>query len=273
MNELTKRILFAIPAAALFLYVTWVGGWFFTSVVIAITLLIQYEVFHISSEAGFRPDPFFPYTIALWVMLIPRLEWPFEIGLLIFLLFVSLQVFRQSETHMQEFISTLFCGLYAPLGLVTILLIRNSGGHESGFMLTVGLLLMVWANDIFAYFGGKYLGSRKLAPKVSPQKTWEGFIFGIGGSFAGLFLAMWAVPLSFPLTLVQALPLALLVSLFGPLGDLAESKLKRAAGVKDASHILPGHGGFFDRFDALILAAPAFYIYIRLLDIAGYVTL
>lgn len=273
MNELTKRILFAVPAAALFLYVVWLGGWFFTAVIAAITLMVQYEMFHICAKAGFRPDPYFPYTIALWVILIPHLAWAFEIGMVIFLLFVGLQVFRQSETHMQEFVSTIFCGLYAPLGMVMLIMIRDTGGYEAGFMLTLGLLLMVWGNDVFAYFGGKYLGSRPMAPKVSPKKTWEGFFFGILGALAGLALVLWALPLTFPIPLVEALPLVLLVSLFGPLGDLAESKLKRAADVKDASTILPGHGGFFDRFDAFILAAPAFYLYLRFLDAAGYVAL
>src|SRR5699024_6234076 len=145
--------------------------------------------------------------------------------------------------------STLFCGMYAPTGLLLLLLVRNLGSSETGFVLTIALLLMVWGNDVFAYFGGKQFGRRLLAPSVSPKKTWEGFFSGFIGAFAGLLITFYLIPMSFPTELVQALPLVVLVSIFGPIGDLAESKLKRAAGVKDTSNILPGHGGFLDRFD------------------------
>lgn len=272
MSELLKRILFAVPAAAIFLTVTWFGGWYFTGTIILITLFIQRELGIICGKAGFKPDDFFPYTIALWVLLIPMLPHAFEIGLIIFLLFAAVQVVKQSAHQIEEFISTLFCGFYAPLGFLTLLMIRDSGTSETGFVLTVSLLLMVWGNDVLAYFGGKYLGSRLLAPKISPKKTWEGFLFGILGAAIGLLLAFYLLPFEFSVSLAAVLPLAVIVSIFGPLGDLAESKLKRAAGVKDSSHILPGHGGFLDRFDALILAAPAFYVYIYFLEVMGYVS-
>ncbi|MDX1586959.1 MAG: phosphatidate cytidylyltransferase [Balneolaceae bacterium] len=271
MSELSKRVLFAVPAAALFLYITWVGGWIFTAIIVAIGLTVIYEFHGISSKAGFRPDPYFPYTIGLWVMLSSTLPHAFAIGIGIFLLFVALQVYRYSETAMQEFVSTAFAGIYAPLGFLMFIKIRATGEPETGFMLALAVLLMVWGNDIFAYFGGKQFGAHPMAPKVSPKKTWEGFLFGIAGSVAGLSAALYLMPYSLPFTLLQALPVALIVSIFGPVGDLAASKLKRAAGVKDASNILPGHGGVFDRFDALILAAPAFYLYIYFLETAGYV--
>lgn len=270
MNELAKRILLAVPAAAVFLYITWLGGWIFTSLIIVIALFIQYELTSISAKAGFKPDDFFPYTIALWLLLTPVLPHAFEIGLGIFLLFMGMQVFKNPGHGIQEMVATLFCGFYAPLGLLIFLMIRSLGTSEIGFVLTLSLLLMVWGNDVFAYFGGKYLGSRLLAPQISPKKTWEGFFFGVIGALVGLFIVIYAIPLAYPLPLLSALPLAILVSIFGPIGDLAESKLKRAAGVKDASNILPGHGGFLDRFDALILAAPACYLYIRCLEIFGY---
>lgn len=270
MKELTRRILFAFPAAGLFLYVVWLGGWIFTVVMAVITLFIQQELSTIAGKADFKPDNFFPYTIGIFIILVPVLPHAFEIGIGIFLLFIGIQVFKNPATGIREMVSTLFCGIYAPLGLLMLLMIRHLGTPETGFALTVGLLLMVWGNDVFAYFGGKYLGSHLLAPKVSPKKTWEGFFFGVVGAVAGLIIVRYAISLTFPLPLPSALPLAILVSIFGPIGDLAESKLKRAAGVKDASNILPGHGGFLDRFDALILAAPAFYLYIRYLEIAGY---
>jgi phosphatidate cytidylyltransferase len=272
LTELTKRILFAVPAAAFFLYLTWLGGWIFTAVIIAMALLIQFEMSTICEKAGFKTDSYFPYSIALWILLIPSLPHAFEVGIAIFLLFVGVQVFNKSEKNIEEFVSTLFCGFYAPTGLLLFLLIRSLGSQEVGFSLTIALILMVWGNDVFAYFGGKRFGRRLMAPSISPKKTWEGFFSGFAGALTGLIIAVYLVPFAFPMNMSLALPLVALVSVFGPIGDLAESKLKRAAGVKDSSNILPGHGGFLDRFDALILAAPAFYLYIKLLIILDYVS-
>lgn len=273
MNELTKRILFAVPAAAFFLYITWLGGWIFTAVILLLALLMQYEMTAICTKAGFKPDRYFPYIIALWILLAPVLPYAFETGVALFLLFAATQVFSSTGDDIRELVSTLFCGIYAPVGLLLFLKIRHLGSPETGFVLTIALLLMVWGNDVFAYFGGRQFGRRPLAPSISPKKTWEGFFSGFIGSLAGLLIAFFLIPIPFPTTLATALPLIVLVGIFGPIGDLTESKLKRAAGVKDASNILPGHGGFLDRFDALILAAPAFYLYLYLLIQLDYVSL
>ena len=272
MSELTKRILFAVPAAIIFLYVTWVGSYYFTGIVVAIAIFIQRELSVISESAGFKPDSYFLYTIGLWVMLSPFLPHPLAIGIAIFLVFIAVQLFKTGDRALKELISTAFCSIYAPLGFLTLLMIRDFGSSETGFVLTLSLLLMVWGNDIFAYFGGKTFGKNKLAPTVSPNKTWEGFGFGILGALAGLILVVFFSPQTLPVSMTAIAPAALLVSIFGPIGDLTESRLKRAANVKDASNILPGHGGFFDRFDALILAAPAFYCYLYLLKTIGYAT-
>ena len=272
MSELAKRILFAAPAAAFFIYITYLGEFYFVGLLVLISLFIQRELSVMSGSAGFTTDPYFPYTIGLWVLLSPFLPHPLVIGLAIFLIFVSLQVFKVGDRGIKSLVSTFFCGIYAPIGLLALLLVRQWGDSETGFILTISLLLMVWGNDVFAYFGGKTFGKKALAPTVSPNKTWEGFFFGIVGALVGLLIAFYAIPIAYPAGLWQMLPVVLLISTFGPIGDLTESRLKRAANVKDASDVLPGHGGFFDRFDALILAAPAFYIYFYCLNLAGYVT-
>lgn len=272
MSELTKRILFAVPAAAFALWVTWAGGVFFYIALILLVLLIQSEVQKIADKAGFPPARFFPYTIALWILLAPVLPYAFEIGIGIFLLFAAVQVLNTKERHMQEFIATIFCAGYASFGLLFLLLIRTIGSDSSGFVLTVTLFLMIWGNDVFAYFGGKQFGKHMLAPSISPSKTWEGFFSGFLGAAVGAVLVLVLVPHELTFGWAVMLPGAVVVSIFSPLGDLTESKLKRAAEVKDSSDILPGHGGFFDRFDGVILAAPAFYLYLKCLEIAGYVS-
>lgn len=272
MSELAKRILFAVPAAAIFLYITWIGDWTFTILIIVLGMLMQHEMINVSSKSGFKPDDFFPYTIGLWILLVPILPHAFEIGVGIFLLLIAMQVLKNPSKGIQEMVSTLFCGVYAPLGMLLFLMTRNLGESETGFVLTLSLLLMVWGNDVFAYFGGKYTGTHLMAPDISPKKTWEGFGFGILGALAGLLITVYLVPIAYPVAVLYVLPLALLISIFGPLGDLAVSKMKRAGGLKDTANILPGHGGFLDRFDALILAAPAFYLYFYFLKVFGYVT-
>ncbi|MBO6587411.1 MAG: phosphatidate cytidylyltransferase [Gracilimonas sp.] len=272
MSELVKRILFAVPAAILFIFLTWMGGWYFKGFIIFIGFFIQQEVMRLMSSAGNPTDQYFPYTIGLWIMLFPVLPYAFEIGLGILLLFIAIQTFDVSEESITKLSTSFFAGLYAPLGLLCLMLIRDLGTNETGFLLTLAAVLMVWGGDVFAYFGGRSFGKRKLAPSISPNKTWEGFISGYFGCFVGLAIALYAIPFETSVTMTLTLPLILLVGTFGPVGDLIESKIKRKAGVKDSSDLLPGHGGFFDRFDALLLVAPAVYIYLQLIQEFGYVS-
>ena len=121
------------------------------------------------------------------------------------------------------------------------------------------LLLMTWLNDTFAYFFGHRFGKRRLAPKISPGKTVEGFLGGYLGTFLG-FISCWIV-FGRPISLLHGMLLVLTVGLAGPLGDLSESLLKRSFGVKDSGHVIPGHGGMLDRIDALLFTAPVVYFW------------
>lgn len=272
MSELLKRVAFAIPAAIFFIGITWLGGWYFKGLIIVIGFFIIHEMIKILDQAKSPVDLLFPYTIGLWVMLSQEIPFSFEIGLGIFLVFAAIQTFNTSEYSISELSSTFFAGLYAPVGMLCLIIISSLGTKEEGFLLTMMVMLMVWGSDIFAYFGGKTFGKHALAPSISPNKTWEGFFSGYIGSILGAFALIWAVPFDSPLTMVQIIPMAILVGTFGPIGDLLESKMKRKAGVKDSSNLLPGHGGFFDRFDALILAAPVALIYLKVLEALGNVS-
>jgi phosphatidate cytidylyltransferase len=131
--------------------------------------------------------------------------------------------------------------------------------REYGVFWVFALLAMTWLNDTFAYFFGHRFGRRKLAPKISPGKTVEGFFGGYLGTLAG-FLAFWFL-LENGLDLWQGLLLTVLVGAAGPLGDLSESLIKRSFHVKDSGNIIPGHGGMLDRIDALLFTAPVVYWY------------
>lgn len=172
-------------------------------------------------------------------------------------------IIRRNNEWSQKWLSTLFSAIYITLGYYLAAGLRDMGTGQDGFWLILALFLMVWGNDVFAYFGGKAFGKRKLAPSISPNKTWEGFWFGFLGACTGALIALSAIQ-AFPLTLYQLLPAAIITSITGPAGDLIESSMKRRADMKDSSSLLPGHGGLFDRFDALILTAPFLYFYFTL---------
>lgn len=147
-----------------------------------------------------------------------------------------------------------------PMGMLYLLSTR-----ENGSSLLLFLFLVVWCGDVAALYVGRALGRRKLAPTLSPNKTWEGSIASVVGSVLVVLLLVWGCGaltarnidvLSYPGPLLHWIGLGVLVNLGAQVGDLMESAIKRGAGVKDSGHLLPGHGGMLDRIDALLLAAP-----------------
>ena len=119
------------------------------------------------------------------------------------------------------------------------------------------LFVLIWSSDSFAYFTGRLIGKHKMAPRISPKKTWEGFA---GGVFFTLILGYF-IEQKFPELRGNWMVIGFLVSVFAPIGDLVESQLKRTFGVKDSGNIIPGHGGVLDRLDSFIIAAPVVYLY------------
>jgi len=129
---------------------------------------------------------------------------------------------------------------------------------EYTFTLEVFMLfVLIWSSDTFAYLTGKFFGKHKMAPKISPKKTWEGFAGGVVLTLVlGFFVEQY-----FPELRGNWMIVGLLVSIFAPLGDLVESQLKRSFAVKDSGNIIPGHGGVLDRLDSFIICAPVVYLY------------
>ena len=148
-------------------------------------------------------------------------------------------------------LSWLYCGLLVA-SLVGLRLRFGVGWVILSFVVT-------WLNDTFAYFAGHAFGKHKLFERISPKKTWEGFAGGAVGSVVGALVSRWLL-LGNELTPSSAVVVGLGAAVLGPLGDLAESMVKRAAGVKDSSRIIPGHGGLLDRIDALLFVAPWVYV-------------
>ena len=162
-----------------------------------------------------------------------------------------------------------FLGLFYIAGLFSFLILIRELPQLANFDYRMGgkwmvfLYFSIWTCDTFAYFVGRAMGKHKLAPVISPRKTVEGAMAGVFGTI----LAAWVSQASFlnSFSFSELLPIALIVGIIGQIGDLVESLLKRAAGVKDSSGIIPGHGGVLDRFDSLIFVAPWVYYYLKLL--------
>ena len=129
---------------------------------------------------------------------------------------------------------------------------------EAGYLI-ISIFASIWVCDSAAYFIGSALGKHKLFPRVSPKKSWEGAIAGF--IFAVVTLIAARELLLDILSLTDAVIIGILIGIFGQLGDLVESLLKRDAGVKDSSSIIPGHGGIFDRFDSILFTVPIVYLY------------
>ncbi|MBL7827721.1 MAG: phosphatidate cytidylyltransferase [Saprospiraceae bacterium] len=156
------------------------------------------------------------------------------------------------------------CYITLPFTLLTFLSQNEgvfffTGGYEPWRVF--GLLLLVWTNDSFAYILGSRLGKHKLFERVSPKKTWEGFI---GGGVMAMLAAWGFAQVLDEYTTPQWLALAFVAVVFGTLGDLVESMFKRSLGIKDSGNLLPGHGGLLDRFDAFMFAIPFYWLALTL---------
>jgi phosphatidate cytidylyltransferase len=181
----------------------------------------------------------------------------------IMLFLVILPLFK-GETNMiltasYSFMGLIYVGL--PVALFNFLVYHP---YKEGFdyQIVLYLFLIIWINDTGAYVTGKLFGKHKMFPRVSPKKSWEGLIGGI--LFA--LLATWIGGSLFPdIPMLHLWILCPIIVITGTFGDLVESGWKRAAGVKDSGKLMPGHGGILDRFDSLLLAAPAVFITINLL--------
>jgi phosphatidate cytidylyltransferase len=259
--ELVKRILSAVIAAPVFLFVTWLGGWYFTVGLVLITVVIQVEIISMLSRQELATRKVMAVLLGVPVVLmavIPQTAWMLFLAVL--LLVLVTETFRDHADGWKHLLTTILVAVMIPALISGLIILRDVGDDRTGFILAFTLLVMIWTNDTFAYFGGKSMGKHKLAPKISPAKTVEGFVWGFFGSFLALGLCMHFIP-AYPLSLGAALPFAVIAGLFGPAGDLAESKLKRASGIKDSSGLMPGHGGLYDRFDAILFSAPAAAVY------------
>lgn len=265
-----KRILSAIVAIPLlWLFILKGGALLFTLLVMAVAVIALTEYYPLVDDTAdlFGPLPLLGYASSLAMVGIAHWvanPWGLLLGVVMLNVplggFFLLSRFEQDPKVVKHLLSHVFGLLYIPMVLASVVRLRIAPEH--GVMWIFTLLVTVAACDTGAFYAGTYLGKRKLCPSVSPGKTIEGFMGGMAAALLagflmkGLFLpelGWFACLLLFPLA-----------GAVGPLGDLFESAMKRASGIKDSGHIIPGHGGILDRIDALLFVAPLFYLFMLL---------
>ncbi|MGB5819320.1 MAG: phosphatidate cytidylyltransferase [Saonia sp.] len=267
MKEILRRLLTGAVYVVLLLSAVFLNSDAFDFLFMVFGLACLYEYKRIVVLRGYH---IFIAYLTLWWGYIYLINDKVIINILMFLtitvnftlLFYLFSKRKKVFNKFQKFIIGLF---YIGGGCIFLTMIPYKDNEFAKFLI-MGIFILIWVNDSFAYLVGKSIGRTKLYPAISPKKTWEGTIGGfVFAMLAAFFMAKYETKIS----LVQWMILAGVIVITGSLGDLLESKFKRVAGVKDSGAILPGHGGMLDRLDSLVFAAPFAYL---TLNIFSYVS-
>ncbi len=266
-------VLFGIVLGA----ILW-SKWSFAALLMAIIVGGQIEFYRMAQKAGYWPQRAMGVASGILIFIVAyALMWHVDksseldsvylmitgglvlyIILLLPLMFIC-ELFRKSATPIANIATTLMGVVYVamPLSLLLFIPLLLGGGEWKPWTLLF-YIFIIWANDVFAYLFGISFGKHRLFERISPKKSWEGFVGGLVGAMAMGYLAATIMGGDH----VEWIGMALIAAITGVFGDLVESLFKRSVDVKDSGQVIPGHGGWLDRFDALLLSVPFAFIYL-----------
>jgi phosphatidate cytidylyltransferase len=257
-----QRIITAVVGAAVFLPIVFLGNLPFLALVYLLATISLYEMLKMRKLQIFS-IPGIISLVLLWIFLLPNeylnliedLNYSkVEVAFLAVLLFLTYTVATKNKFSFDDVAFSTMAILYVGIGFYYFLETR-----EAGLTYVFYSLFIVWATDSGAYFIGRAFGKNKLWPEISPNKTVEGFIGGI--VCAVIVAILFGIFTDIDASLIQLMMITVFLSIFGQIGDLVESALKRHYEVKDSGNILPGHGGILDRFDSLLFVWPLLHFF------------
>lgn len=257
-----KRELTALIAAPLAIWIVgWANPYVFDAAIAVIAALALYEFLVLGTRKGYRIPVVLCIAIMLFIVAAFILESvSVEMGVFVALLLIPAS-YVVSRGELEDALPSSAIAILATLyvGMLGGSLIRLHDDFADGWKLVFFLLLVVWLGDAGAYYFGRTFGKHKLSPRISPKKTVEGLIGGVATSIATALIIHFTFFRNFPL--VHTIIAGTILSVAGVVGDLAESMWKRSADVKDSGTLIPGHGGFLDRFDSIFYTTPILYAY------------
>ena len=260
---LKKRVITALLGLSIIVVAVWFDEplpWL-TLLAAIWAALAAFEFYRMVGVTKMPPLACFGIIWAVLFIISPHFDFAFLVPLLLIsavaLSLLLLVFYPLKEGTFRSWAWTIAGILYTGWLLSFLVALRLDAGRNWVFL----ALLATFASDTAAFFVGRALGRHHLAPHISPHKTWEGTVGGILGAIVVSLLFVLPSPLQLPLSYGQAILLGLLVSVFGQLGDLAESLLKRISGVKESGGLVPGHGGLLDRLDSVVFAVIVVYCF------------
>lgn len=268
-NNIT-RIVVGVVAIPLVLYCIYFGGISFYIFCAIINLLALFEFYSLFSLQEQSPNKILGYLFSIAFFLIPLFKSNTQNYLIALLVLfpITLLLFelkRNCPKPATNVAITMLGVFYVTFSIGCFLMLRNEyiaiPSVENNSNLIFAVLISIWVCDSFAYFAGRAFGKHKLFERISPKKTWEGFIAGVIGAMLTVLLFNTFL---LKLGLLHSIVIGIISGVLGQLGDLCESMLKRSVGVKDSSLIIPGHGGVLDRFDSLLFVAPLVFVYLKI---------
>jgi len=273
LNDLTKRSLTGAAYVAIMLAGVIIHPLIFAVVYGVILFFAQSEFYRIYEKWGYSPHRIFGLItgVVLFVLFflvashtIPYIFILFSVPFLFFIFIAEL--LRSNNNAIKNSSITVFGLVYValPFSLLNFIVFAPTLTGSTYYpWILAGIFFIIWSYDSMAYVSGSLLGKHKMAPKISPKKSWEGFV---GGAIFAVIIGIVCAVLFQEISMAEWIVISLIIVIFGTLGDLFESKLKREIGLKDSGDILPGHGGLLDRFDSLLFSVPVIFIWLNLID-------